>query len=87
MIEPTITITLSFILIVSNGSCVVERYCYTETPCIIGAKCGYLGGAGPHRYGPWGGAPPPGLEPVGGRGAGQWNSGGSCGMAGLHTNL
>ena len=25
--------------------------------------------------------------PVGGRGAGQWNSGGSCGMAGFHTNL
>ena len=26
-----------------------------------------------------GGQPPPGLEPVEGRGAGKWSSGGSCG--------
>ena len=29
--------------------------------------------------GSWGGG--------GGRAAGQWSSGGSCGIAGLHTNL
>ena len=46
------------------------------------------GGAGHPRSGPWRGASRPGLEPVGGgRGAGEWSSGGSCGMAGLHTNL
>ena len=51
-------------------------YTILKTIVFIAAKCGYLGGQHP-----------PGLELVEGRGAGQWSSGGSCGMAGHHTNL
>ena len=77
-----------------NSVCSTSRVSEHSDGCIL--YCNSSGSkhlAGPsdissnhRRQGTWGAAPPR-FGPCGGRSAGQWSSGGSYCMAGIHTNL